>query len=73
VGSLLNKKSEKYDIFLYYASYTKEYGPHLLNLEEWIPKEHINMYDPGTIKRCLYNDIVVSLVIYIYIYIYIYI
>lgn len=63
VDSLLSKQSDKYDLYFYYDSYTKRYGPHFLYLDKYIPKEHINMYDNGIIENsCIYNNHIVGLV-----------
>jgi len=65
IDNLLQKKTKKYDIFFYYGTYTKRYGKYFINLEDWLPKEHIDMYDPQIIsKSCLYNNKVVGLVKY---------
>ncbi|KAL6631525.1 periplasmic binding protein-like II, partial [Neocallimastix sp. 'constans'] len=62
IDNLLQKKTKKYDIFFYYGTYTKRYGKYFINLEDWLPKEHIDMYDPQIIsKSCLYNNKVVGL------------
>ncbi|ORY59001.1 periplasmic binding protein-like II [Neocallimastix californiae] len=68
VDMFLSKKSDKYDLFFYYASYTKKYGPHFEDLKELLPKEHIDMYDKDIIsKSCLYNDKVVGLPISLFV------
>lgn len=63
IEALLNKKSSKYDIYFYYASYTKKLGYFFENLTNWIPQNHIDMYDHGIINNsCKYEDTVVGLV-----------
>ncbi|ORX79252.1 periplasmic binding protein-like II [Anaeromyces robustus] len=62
IDSLLSKQSNKYDVYFYYDAYTKNYGPHFLNLEEHFPKEHFDMFDPGFIRSsCSYNNKIVGL------------
>jgi len=63
VESLLNKKTNKYDIYYYDNAYTVKYGPYLLDLEKYLPKEHIEMYNSDIIeKTCVYEDKLVGLV-----------
>jgi len=45
IENMLKKKNSKYDIYFFDNSYTKDYGPYLLNLEEYIEEDHINMYN----------------------------
>ncbi|ORX79253.1 periplasmic binding protein-like II [Anaeromyces robustus] len=62
VGTLLSKKSTKYDMYFYYSAYVSDYGPHLLNLDEWLPKEHIENHDSGILSSsCTYNGHTVGL------------
>jgi len=45
IENMLKKKNSKYDIYFFDNSYTTNYGPYLLNLEDYIEPEHINMYN----------------------------
>jgi len=57
IDSLLAKKSTKYDLYFYFGSSNGDFSPNLLNLDEWLPKEHIAMYDPGILKsNCISDD-----------------
>eukprot|EP00833_Pecoramyces_ruminatium_P013802 jgi/Orpsp1_1/1187834/evm.model.d7180000060488.1 len=47
VESLLQKKSDKYDLYFYDNLYAKRLSPHLLNLKNYLPEDHIKMYTPG--------------------------
>jgi len=59
--------------------YNSRFGPYFINLQEYLPKEHIDIYSEGiTPQLCVFNDKWVSLVnilylLYIYIYIYLFI
>ena len=66
-----DKKNKKFDIYIYDNKYTNIYGPYLLNLKDYLPKEYIKMYDSKIVSElCTYKDKVVGLVILgIYIYI----
>jgi len=44
LSSILNKKSSKYDIFLYDQLNTRTYSPYFIDLKQYLPKEHMNMY-----------------------------
>ncbi|ORX44206.1 periplasmic binding protein-like II [Piromyces finnis] len=60
--SLLKKKTNKYDIYIYDGLYTERYGPYLYDLNSTLPKNHINMYDSDFImENCIYKDKIVSL------------
>ncbi|ORX79942.1 periplasmic binding protein-like II [Anaeromyces robustus] len=66
IESLLKKKSPKYDIYFYDSSFISKYGPYLIDLQEWLPEEHINIYDQNIINQtCIYNDKLVGLPIVI--------
>ncbi|ORX82973.1 periplasmic binding protein-like II [Anaeromyces robustus] len=44
VEALLSRKTNKYDIYFYDNVYTKKYGKHFINLEEKIPKDHMELF-----------------------------
>jgi len=50
VESLFNKSNE-YDIFIYSSIYLKYIAPYLSNLKQYLPKEHIDMYDIRAISE----------------------
>ncbi|ORX80423.1 hypothetical protein BCR32DRAFT_268906 [Anaeromyces robustus] len=59
---LLNRKSKKYDLFFYYGIYNQKYGKHFLNLEDKLPREHIDPYDQGVLNiSCIYNNHLIGL------------
>jgi len=70
IESLLAKKSEKYDIYFFYASYSKKYYNHFIDLRKYLPKESIELFDESILQhQCTsYNDKLVGLVINIYKY-----
>ncbi|KAL6625024.1 hypothetical protein U3516DRAFT_823967 [Neocallimastix sp. 'constans'] len=50
-------QSDSYDLFFYDNIYSVKFSPHLLNLKEWIPEEHINMYAQGIASQsCVHNN-----------------
>jgi len=62
MDSLLEKGSDKYDLYFYYGSYSKRYGPHLIDLRQYIPDEHISMYDSNILdENCSFEDKLVGL------------
>ncbi|KAL6631985.1 periplasmic binding protein-like II [Neocallimastix sp. 'constans'] len=59
---LFNRHSQKYDIIFYDNIFSRRYGPHLLNLKELLPNEHINLYSDNILsKTSLYKDKLVGL------------
>ncbi|ORX85072.1 hypothetical protein BCR32DRAFT_242070 [Anaeromyces robustus] len=59
---LFTKKSNKYDLIAYDNVYKMRYGPHLLDLKNILPKEHIDMYMEGVSNQtCIYNDKIIGL------------
>jgi len=67
IESLLVKKSEKYDLYFFYASYTKKYAKHFIDLREYLPKESIEVFDQSVLQhQCTsYNDELVGLPMHI--------
>lgn len=60
---LLNKGNKKYDIFFFDPMFTKKYSPYFVNLEEYLPKEHMDLYSKGIApKICTYDGKWVGLV-----------
>jgi len=49
--------NKKFDVYYYSNRYTKLYAPYLLDLNDNLPKEHIEMYNSKVIKEtCSYKD-----------------
>jgi len=68
IDSLLQKKTNKYDLFFYYSAHSKKYGPYLENLDELLPREHIQMFDPEILSTsCIYDNKTVGLPFAVYI------
>ena len=66
VESSLKKNSVKYEIYFYDNAYSDMYGPYLLNLNNNLPKEHIEMYDTKILNEtCYYKDELVGFVMFI--------
>jgi len=60
---LLNKKSLKYDLYFYDSVYSAKFGKHFTNLYEYLPREHINMYNSNIISNsCIYNSHLIGLI-----------
>jgi len=69
VDQLLKKKSNKYDLYYYDNAYTPKYGKYLLDLRNYLSKEHIDMYQQTLLEEtCEYENKLVGLVKYLYIY-----
>ncbi|ORX87618.1 periplasmic binding protein-like II, partial [Anaeromyces robustus] len=55
--SLLKKKSNKYDIFIYDNLYISEYEPYLIDLTEYFEQDDINKFDQNILnKMCRHNN-----------------
>ncbi|ORY16051.1 periplasmic binding protein-like II [Neocallimastix californiae] len=62
IDMLLMKKSTKYDLYLYFDSYTSIYGPHFINLENILEEDYIKMFSPELLNiGCKYNNKIVGL------------
>jgi len=65
-NNIHNSKNEenntKFDLYFFNTRFTNLYGPYLLNLEEYLPKEFIEMYNSDIIKKTsFYKDELVGL------------
>jgi len=59
----MERKNNKYDLYFFDNSYTSHYGKYLLDLSNYISKEHEQIFDPVVIDQtCLYENKLVSLV-----------
>jgi len=65
----LQRKSKDYDIYFYYSSYSKIYGKHFENLNNYIPEQSLKGYDKRLIKETCSSkdDIFVGFPIIIYV------
>ncbi len=60
---MYKKHSTKYDLIFYDFSDLKKFDRYFLDLNKWLPEEHIKMYDSKILsKKCTVNDILVGLV-----------
>jgi len=63
IESLLENKSDKYDIYFYFYSNVHGYGEHLLDLTGYISPETIELYDSNIFRRtCIINNRLVGFV-----------
>ena len=64
IESVIKKsKNNKYHIYFYDNVYTYLYGPHLLDLYNYISKDHIDLYESKIIDyTCKYKEKLVGLV-----------
>ncbi|ORX79715.1 periplasmic binding protein-like II [Anaeromyces robustus] len=54
---LLKRESTKYDIIFYDNVYNAKYSPYFVNLKDFLPKQHIEMYSSGYIPEiCKFKD-----------------
>jgi len=51
MDSLLKKRSDKYDIYVYPGPYAIRFSNHLIDLKKYISDEHLNLYS----EKILYN------------------
>eukprot|EP00833_Pecoramyces_ruminatium_P010810 jgi/Orpsp1_1/1184842/evm.model.c7180000091215.1 len=62
IESLLKKRNNKYDIYFYDNADIRKYYPYLLDLSQYLPEEHIDIYDKNIISQtCLYQDKLIGL------------
>jgi len=71
--SIFSKKNDKYDLIIMYELNVKEFGDHLLELDDYIPEEYKNYYSKGKSYKTCFNDdgkwiSLVNIFIYIFIY-----
>eukprot|EP00833_Pecoramyces_ruminatium_P007979 jgi/Orpsp1_1/1182011/evm.model.c7180000079518.2 len=67
IESFLKKKSNKYDLFFYDNIFSEKVSHYFLDLNKYIPKEHIDMYDPRVISQsCQYGDKLTGLPVYLF-------
>jgi len=60
--SLLKKKNSRYDIFFYDGTFSQNYGPYLIDLNNLLSKVHIDMYNKNVLSQVRqYKDEVVGL------------
>jgi hypothetical protein len=53
---LLRRGSTKYDIYFYDNMYSQRYSQYLINLEDYLSKDHIALYSSGIASEtCRYN------------------
>eukprot|EP00833_Pecoramyces_ruminatium_P017622 jgi/Orpsp1_1/1191654/evm.model.d7180000087585.1 len=53
----LKKKTKKFDLYIFDPIYTKRYSSHFIDLNKWLPKEHLDLYSSGEAKKiCVYNN-----------------
>jgi len=44
INSLIENQSSDYDMYVFDPVYTKKYSPHFVDLKDWIPEQHMNLY-----------------------------
>jgi len=65
--TVLKRKNRKFDIYFFEYMYNNRYGPYLLDLKEYLPKKHIDLYSKGFVpKISTFNNKLVSLVIFFF-------
>lgn len=66
MDSLLKKKSNKYDIYVYPGPYTIRFSDHLVDLKKYISNDHLKIFS----KKILYNgsDVLTGMVINMHIF-----
>ncbi|ORX42187.1 periplasmic binding protein-like II [Piromyces finnis] len=53
---LLQQKKTKYDMLIYDPLFTRRLSPHLVNLKDYLPKEHLDQYLGDAEKIGVYED-----------------
>jgi len=63
IDKLLNDGTQKYDLFFYDVMYSNKYSNHLIDLSEFLKKDHIKLYSNGVAtKTCKLEDKWIGLV-----------
>jgi len=63
IDYLLQRKSNKYDLYIFDSFFLKELYPHFIDLKEYLDNEYIDYYNNETIKyNYIYNGKWVGLV-----------
>jgi len=64
IETLVKKaKKNKYHFYFYDSTYISNYGPYLLDLSQYLPKDHIDIYNSDILSyTCYYKDKLVGLV-----------
>jgi len=64
---LFKKKSKKYDLYFYDNIYSANYGDNFLDLNEYLPKSHLDIFNNDIISNsCVYNDKLIGLPLQLY-------
>ncbi|OUM68442.1 hypothetical protein PIROE2DRAFT_3900, partial [Piromyces sp. E2] len=58
---LLNKKSEKYDLYFFNNMYVSDLYRHFIDLKEYLSPEYLNLFDPDIIEYCSYDNKLIGL------------
>jgi len=63
LDTLLNRKSVKYDMYIFDPILVKKLSSHFLDLKEWLPNEYIDLYNLNDVwKISVYDNKWVGLV-----------
>ena len=62
IHNYLKKKSPKYDIIIYDPLFTRRFSHYFVDLNDWIPEEHLNQYFGDSAKLGKYKNQWVGLV-----------
>jgi len=66
---LKKQKSEKYDIIYYDNIFSRKFAPYLVDLTEYLPQEHIDLYQNEITKQTsYYNDKLIGIVTFLFYY-----
>jgi len=63
IETLIDKKSDKYDLFTFDPIYIRNLYPYFIDLKEWLPSEYIDWFSLNNIdKICTYENKWIGLV-----------
>jgi len=67
IDSILNRKSHKYDVFIYDPLFTRRYSPYFIDLQDYLPKELMSLYtsNADAAKTGYYNGQWIGVPIYL--------
>jgi len=61
MDTILKKKSQKHDLYIYNGPYTHRFGEHFVDLRNYISEDHINKFEKTILSTVMYEDKLVGM------------